>query len=244
MYSHFFSSPYYEGMFDTEMFEELFRGNFAGFFARFSSILNELWFYVVHAFNDGNTAGCQYLIAFITAIVLIYSFFKHKDSQTVCVNITYVVMILGLVAATLLIGGKVNEGGRHIYSFSVCGILLWANNYHEKKIMNVNLVLVVCLVWFLKSGSLVPDDYDILIYNEKLAEELEYWEDVYQRENIVISKGFGISCCTQSYIIENWNELKSKYMMTLSGGYIDNLCIQMGYEELGSTEKMFFYRRY
>lgn len=57
-------------------------------------------------------------------------------------------------------------------------------------------------------------------------------------------KGFGISCCEREYILEHLTELQSKYIATVSGGEIDELCSAEGYEEIGRDADMVLYCRY
>ena len=39
-----------------------------------------------------------------------------------------------------------------------------------------------------------------------------------------VPEGFGINCCYPDYIIENFDDLKCKYIFTLAGGEIDEIC--------------------
>lgn len=57
-------------------------------------------------------------------------------------------------------------------------------------------------------------------------------------------KGFGISCCEREYILEHLTELQSKYIATVNGGEIDELCSAKGYEEIGRDADMVLYCRY
>ncbi len=101
------------------------------------------------------------------------------------------------------------------------------------------------------------------IFSEKLAMDTE---QVPNYENVVIwtfgdetpeghqnlkwqllysaPKGFGISCCEREYITEHLTELQSRYLATVSGGAIDQMCRTAGYEELGRDADMVLYRRY
>ena len=45
-----------------------------------------------------------------------------------------------------------------------------------------------------------------------------------------IPAGFGINCCYQDYIIENFDSLQCKYIFTLAGGEIDEICKEHGLE--------------
>ena len=101
------------------------------------------------------------------------------------------------------------------------------------------------------------------IFSEKLAMDTE---QVPNYENVVIwtfgdetpeghqnlkwqllygvPEGFGISCCEREYILEHLTELRSRYLATVSGGEIDELCSVEGYEEIGRDADMVLYRRY
>lgn len=101
------------------------------------------------------------------------------------------------------------------------------------------------------------------IFSEKLAMDTE---QVPNYENVVIwtfgdetpeghqnlkwqllysaPKGFGISCCEREYITEHLTELQSRYLATVSGGAIDEMCRTAGYEELGRDADMVLYQRY
>lgn len=59
-----------------------------------------------------------------------------------------------------------------------------------------------------------------------------------------VPKGFGISCCEREYITGHLAELQSRYLATVSGGTIDELCRTEGYEEIGRDADMVLYRRY
>lgn len=59
-----------------------------------------------------------------------------------------------------------------------------------------------------------------------------------------VPEGFGISCCEREYILEHLTELQSRYLATVSGGEIDELCSAEGYEEIGRDADMVLYCRY
>ncbi len=63
------------------------------------------------------------------------------------------------------------------------------------------------------------------------------WQFLY-----ALPEGFGISCCTRDYIFENFLELKSKYIATVSGGRIDGMCGDAGYKEIGRDQDLVIYR--
>ncbi len=56
--------------------------------------------------------------------------------------------------------------------------------------------------------------------------------------------GYGISCCDNTYVKENFASLQSRYLVTAAGGEVDLLCQEAGYAELGRDEDMVLYGRY
>jgi len=48
-----------------------------------------------------------------------------------------------------------------------------------------------------------------------------------------VPAGWGISCCKDDYISENIDCLKSKYLSVIEGGYLEELCIEKAFRELG-----------
>ncbi len=59
-----------------------------------------------------------------------------------------------------------------------------------------------------------------------------------------LPEGFGISCCTSDYVIENFESLQNRYIATVSEGEIDVLCRNAGYREVGRDADMVVYERY
>jgi len=65
------------------------------------------------------------------------------------------------------------------------------------------------------------------------------WQILYS-----LPKGFGISCCYGEYVRENLNTLQSRYIATVNGGEIDEMCQVAGYRELGRDADVVVYERY
>lgn len=62
------------------------------------------------------------------------------------------------------------------------------------------------------------------------------WQYLY-----ALPEGFGISCCMPEYVTENLGELKSRYLATLAGGRIDEMCWEKGFREIGRDEELVIY---
>lgn len=63
------------------------------------------------------------------------------------------------------------------------------------------------------------------------------WQYLY-----ALPEGFGISCCQREYVLEHFDMLQSGYIATLSGGEIEEKCLEAGLEEIGRTETLAVYR--
>ena len=59
-----------------------------------------------------------------------------------------------------------------------------------------------------------------------------------------LPEGFGISCCMPDYVTENLESLHSRYLATVAGGSIDELCRSAGYREVSRDSDMVVYERY
>lgn len=83
------------------------------------------------------------------------------------------------------------------------------------------------------------DNAIIWVFNDQKTDgsyENVAWQLLY-----TLPEGFGISCCMPDYVKENFDSLKSRYIATLSGGQIDELCKNEGYREIGRDEDLVVY---
>ncbi len=73
-------------------------------------------------------------------------------------------------------------------------------------------------------------------------------EEVYQimpwQHMLSLPEGVGISCCSSEFLVQNWNELKSRYITTFSEGEIAKLCQESGFEKIGEAGGKVIYKRY
>lgn len=91
-----------------------------------------------------------------------------------------------------------------------------------------------------ESGVPTYDNSVIWVFQDEISDgDLVFtrWQLLY-----ALPEGFGISCCTHEYVIENFDGLESKYIATLSGGRIDKMCMGAGYREIGRDEDLVVYR--
>lgn len=91
-----------------------------------------------------------------------------------------------------------------------------------------------------ESGVPNYDNSVIWVFQDETSDgslEFTSWQFLY-----ALPEGFGISCCTREYIIENFDGLESRYIATLSGGRIDGMCMDAGYREIGRDKELVIYR--
>lgn len=95
------------------------------------------------------------------------------------------------------------------------------------------------------TGGEVPNYENVVIwvFSDTLAADestvLTAWQNLY-----ALPEGFGISCCYGEYVMENLAELQSRYLATVPGGQLDQLCREAGYREVGRQEDLVIYERY
>ncbi len=82
------------------------------------------------------------------------------------------------------------------------------------------------------------DNVMIWVFSDRVEDEtvLTPYQMLYQ-----LPKGFGISCCYADYVESNLEQLKSKYLATVSEGLIDALCVEKGFREVARDEGMVVY---
>lgn len=68
------------------------------------------------------------------------------------------------------------------------------------------------------------------------AQKVTTWQYLY-----ALPEGFGISCCRGDYVLQNFDNLQSKYLAVVPGGTIEELCVEKGLEEIGVAEGMVVY---
>ncbi|MDR2043387.1 MAG: hypothetical protein LBQ15_03290 [Clostridium sp.] len=65
------------------------------------------------------------------------------------------------------------------------------------------------------------------------------WQILY-----ALPEGFGISCCTDFYLLQQFDGLKSRYLAAPAGGTVDAMCTGAGFTEVGRLGTVVVYKRY
>lgn len=69
-------------------------------------------------------------------------------------------------------------------------------------------------------------------------------KEIHWKILFALPEGIGISCCLPQYMMENIDELSSRYIIVVPGGQIDLLCQEKGTETLIRDEEFVLYKRY
>lgn len=78
----------------------------------------------------------------------------------------------------------------------------------------------------------------IWVFTDEVRYEnvLTDWQILY-----ALPEGFGISCCYNDYAIENFDNLKSKYITIPAGSMLEKMCVDAGYTQIGTDERVAVY---
>ncbi len=277
--SRYLTADYFAPLYDMSMLKALghFKFNEALSIAKdslkimFPGILS----FLKGAFVYGSTAGTQYImfsVALAGSIVLMFCdiFTKKKNKDYVSAYFIYILSGLGLTFAIFFLLVKPNEGGRHVFSFAILGIILVSLGFKETVGKIFSGAIGILLIIFLIRGSLVPTDYDIPMEKPGLASDIAYWEENFKASdetgydntiiwplydfvdgNVVITNynelygipsKMGISCCFYDYVTGNIDNLKCKYAAVPAGGTIEAALIEKGVVLVGRTNDLAIYK--
>ena len=264
-----FASEYIAPLMKIEIVDILLTGNIEWAFWSIVPYVKELMRFMLEAFTNGLTAGTQYVIVLLAVVILFVLYNKKGKDNNKTSNIIFGITVICIIGATLIIGQKINEGGRHVYAFSIVGLLLCSVNKWSVKTVVSNAIITCALIVFIINGAMIPTDYDIPKPDAQLQENIEYWEKVFKDEGIeatdklswentviwplflveqyelyALPEGLGINCCLSEYIHDNIKELQSKYIIVDLDGELHKLCLEEEYREIGRTDNIVLFQRY
>lgn len=191
--NHFFTAEYLSPMFDLSVVTLFVHGHIrtalSVVYRSFLAMVPQIGVFVKKGFIHGELAGVQYAIAFVTAVIVTLSaFFEKKKKKSVYIQVA-ASLAVSLTAIIVLLG-KANEGGRHIFLFAVTGVLLCAVSEYKRSYIAKAALALIMLV-FITRGSLVSTDYDIGVRNNHTEANLIYWENAFEKENVKVSDVLG-----------------------------------------------------
>lgn len=168
-------------------------------------------------------AGSRHLLTFMTAGIFVIALMETKYfKKAVVVGLTFV----------------------YLYSFVAHDPLYYALPYWQEaeaeRLTNWEDTFARKLKLETETGVPNYENSVIWVLQDELSDgSMKYtdWQCLY-----ALPAGFGISCCKQDYVLENFAELQSRYIATVSGGRIDGMCGKAGYKEIGRDQDLVIYR--
>ncbi|MCR4678893.1 MAG: hypothetical protein K5679_09070 [Lachnospiraceae bacterium] len=278
---HFFTSAYFEPLFNTDIVKEFLAGHFSMSFwmavSVFKSMTKGISGTFVDAFSYGLTMGTQYVVAIVTAIATFVLAIRKGENKYRALCWFHFTSVMALLMAIVFFLRKTNEGGRHIWAFAIIGIVIVCACEFDRFGIVVKALLAALLIVFCIRGAIVPTDYDIPMHDERAKENVEYWKTVFEDETLFVPNakgydntviwvfidyagetgvvteydemytlpsGMGISCCYPNYVISNFDNLQSRFILADSRGEVALLCAQKGLKVVGEHENVIMYQRY
>lgn len=201
--------------------------------------------------GDGDPSGfisqggwcLVYFLFMIWFILRFCQAYKMKDRSAVLYAYGFILLFIMLLAVFLLF--DVFNGSKHFVEFTVMGIFVMAitESLNKKTVM-----LGILFVYLFTAKATSVYEWSIPVWTWEMEQEIEYgkaqladnlivdtradrwdntviwelsakWQDAY-----AFPAGVGINLCQESYIIDNFYQLKSRYLMTKKRGKVNMLC--------------------
>lgn len=175
------------------------------------------------------TEGSKHLLTFIMAGVLVMILDKKKG------------LVCGLVMSAVVIYFGVFHCMGNDYDFGIptktasteAAYMYWENAFREGIVLDLSDVPSYknAIIWEFR------DDVDGTYVTTE-------WQMLY-----ALPSGTGISCCMDtsggsSYTEKNFYMLRCRYIAVPSGGRVDDMCREAGYEQIGRDDDLVVYARY
>ena len=164
--------------------------------------------------------GSRHMISFIMCGLLLLCLYKQYSVKKMIILIVFFGIIFGISIH------------KERYTFEI--------PFREKAISESLEKSMLTLSDKMKLQGKVPtyDNTVIWVYSDKSngEEKILQWQLLY-----AIPKGFGINLCTSDYILENINNLSSRYIAVIPNGDIEKKCIAMNARCIDREEEMAIY---
>ena len=175
------------------------------------------------------TEGSKHLLTFIMAGVLVMILDKKKG--LICGLIMSLVLIY--FGAFHCVGNDYDFGIPTKTASSEADYMYWEKAFREGIVLDLSDVPSYknAIIW----------EFNDLVDGEPVTTE---WQMLY-----ALPSGTGISCCMDtyggtSYTERNFYRLRCRYIAVPSGGIVDKMCSEAGYEVIGRDDKLVVFARY
>lgn len=257
-----FCAAYYKSIIDFDWLTMLFDHPIQGVHNMLHILVSSIWEILQSAGEgivNGSPAGSIYTL-YILAMIYFISVYRQctdSDIKKFCLGYWLFYFVVMLMAIIYLY--DINVGSRHATGFILIFIFIIAFAETSKK---KYLLLLGSFVWLLCIRATEPYTYQIPVYTDEKAEELEKGRDeltrkgdlidlssndpwdntiiwLYSDESVMdftylyaLPDGLGIELYFKEDVLRNFDELKPKYIMTNIGEEIDCLCEEREKEKM------------
>ena len=188
--SHFFCSPYFIPLYNTDMIKHLFTGNIRDAVSSLNAVvsgeMSELSGFIRDAFDYGLTAGTQYVIVVFMMVTGLLLYGMKIEGRNVF--LLYSVVTFGIMMAIIVLLGSVKQGGRHFFSFAVLGLILLCSVELRRRVIPVDIAAALLLMFFISRGSMIPTNYDIPIEIQGNRSADGYWREAFKEKNVQLTE--------------------------------------------------------
>ncbi|MBQ8138924.1 MAG: hypothetical protein IJ195_05660 [Lachnospiraceae bacterium] len=232
----------------------------------------EVFFRINIAFKHGyQSDGAIYFVYIIIIAVLLISLLVKVITRNKKYSLTLLHLMLSMIVLLIAIEVmyKPYEGSKHLLAFIIPAILVFI---YVEDITYIR-TFIVCVSFILMFIAKRPEQKDYLLpYNDGTRDtEIAYWKETFKEIELKESKdaiyentliwnygegediwqylysapaGMGINCCTDDYLIENFNSLQSGYIAAPAGGEIETLLENSPkWQKIGSSETIVLYAK-
>ena len=232
----------------------------------------EIYYHIKIALSSGNQPDGAFYFVFIGIIVTLFLVLLIKFlSGDKRYSITILHLALSMIALLLLVEimYKPYEGSKHLLAFIIPAVLLIIDSksvyFFHAAIIYLIFILALVVKRPTQTEYLLPYD------DSSKSEEIAYWKETFNEleftesdspiyENTVIwTHGdnhdcwqllyslpsiSGINCCYSNYILNNFDSLKSRYIVAPTGGEVAiRLESSNNWQKIGSSETMVLYSK-
>ena len=220
----------------------------------------------IEGFRSGMAEGAifiAYLVLILLFIWQAFSDYRNKRKRQFILHFYLTFCYIAMLIAILLMY-KMKEGSKHLITFIVLGIFAVAM-MHTRFYKKAMIFCVLSILLF-SVKAYDPIDYALPIMTIERQMQIATWSEVLEDtmelqennvpnyDNVVIwtlsdlnqmmqwqvlyalPAGFGISCSEDTFIIEQFENLQSKYIVVPTGGQVEALCIEYGKKVLIKDE--------
>lgn len=201
---------------------------------------------------SGSPAGGVYTIYIISIFYFLYKIGQIKENKKEKLYIGYYLMYSCIMLLAIFYLYDINVGSRHVMAFILVFLLLLSLRETSNKRY---LMILSAFIWIFCIRATEPYTYQVPVYTEEKELALSSGMEELSEEGIVefntdnpwdntiiwlvsdettidftylyaIPKGMGINLCFKDFVLNNFSQLNSRYIMVNIGEEVDLRCEQ------------------